>query len=152
MARPAKSVAVSGGGVAKARIRERSEIEETLRGSRDGLQPPDYLTESQRDIFIYVVEEIGAAGILGNLDVYVLAAFAVSVDRLRDVDEYINRHGITDVPKSILAVKDRYSKDFFRGCNELCLSPQARAKIGSLKVAQEKTDPLRAALMGDDES
>ena len=52
-----------------------------------------------------------------------------------------------------MSSKDKYTKDFFRCCNELSLSPQARAKIGSLALqAKEKEeDPLIKALKGDDD-
>ena len=53
---------------------------------------------------------------------------------------------------SYMATKDKYTKDLYRCCNELCLSPQARAKIGSLAVqaAKQREDPLLKALRDDD--
>lgn len=47
-----------------------------------------------------------------------------------------------------MASKDKYTKDLYRCCNELCLSPQARAKIGSLNLtaSKNKEDPLLNAL------
>ena len=46
----------------------------------------------------------------------------------------------------------KYMSDFYRCCNELCLSPQARAKLGVAaarnKAAQK--DPL-AAILSDNE-
>ena len=46
----------------------------------------------------------------------------------------------------------KYQSDLWRGCNELCLSPQARAKIGSLAAQKQKkeTDPLLSVLSADD--
>ena len=46
----------------------------------------------------------------------------------------------------------KYQADLWRGCNELCLSPQARAKLGSLAAqkAKEQRDPLMDALKDDD--
>ena len=48
--------------------------------------------------------------------------------------------------------RQKYQSDLWRGCNELCLSPQARAKIGSLAAQKQKKekDPLLAALSDDD--
>ena len=45
-----------------------------------------------------------------------------------------------------------YSKDFFRCCNELCLSPQARAKIsivGAKDAGKDKKSIMD--ILGDDE-
>ena len=43
----------------------------------------------------------------------------------------------------------KYTQDFYRGCNELGLSPQSRAKL-AISIAERETDPLLDAL-GDDE-
>lgn len=52
--------------------------------------------------------------------------------------------------KEVLAAKDKYTKDFFRCCNELSLSPQSRAKLGNinLQVKQQQEDPLLKVLAG----
>ena len=46
----------------------------------------------------------------------------------------------------------KYQSDLWRGCNELCLSPQARAKLGGMAAQKQKEskDPLLAALSDDD--
>ena len=46
--------------------------------------------------------------------------------------------------------KEKYTKDFFRCCNELCLSPQSRAKLANLNVQAQEEDPLMKALMLND--
>ena len=52
----------------------------------------------------------------------------------------------------LMATKDKYSREFFRCCNELGLSPQSRAKFANLMSAKAE-DPLIAALaeVDDDE-
>ena len=49
-----------------------------------------------------------------------------------------------------MTTKSEYTKDFFRCCNELSLSPQSRAKLGNinLQAEQEKQDPLLQVLAG----
>ena len=45
----------------------------------------------------------------------------------------------------------KYQSDLWRGCSELCLSPQARAKIGrngSTESRRRTKDPLLAVLTG----
>ena len=52
--------------------------------------------------------------------------------------------------KDVMAAKDKYTKDFFRCCNELCLSPQSRAKIAlaNANAAKDAADPLMEVLKG----
>ena len=42
--------------------------------------------------------------------------------------------------------------EFFRICNELCLSPQARAKLANINAnaEAEKVDPLLSIIRGND--
>ena len=49
--------------------------------------------------------------------------------------------------------RSKYLSDFYRSCNELGLSPQARAKLGVLAASKkaEETDPLVKALSDDDD-
>ena len=53
--------------------------------------------------------------------------------------------------RKVTATRAKYESTMWRGCNEFCLSPQARAKIGSLFTAKRKdeTDPLMEALKCD---
>ena len=50
----------------------------------------------------------------------------------------------------LMASKDKYTKDFFRCCNELGLSPQSRAKFANLMAAKAE-DPLVEALRNIDD-
>lgn len=56
----------------------------------------------------------------------------------------INKDSEKLFDKSLMSSKDRYTKDLFRCCNELSLSPQARAKMANINVQaqQEQEDPL----------
>ena len=49
---------------------------------------------------------------------------------------------------ALKSARDMYSKDFFRCCNELSLSPQARAKI-SISTPPEKKKTIMD-ILGDD--
>ena len=153
VARPSKSVSVASGHMTEEERTEREAVERSLRGAAAGkLRPPSWLSASQKKIFRTVVRELEASGILGTLDVDVLANFAVAVDRLEEIERRINEVGIVRVSAVTVSAKDKYTRDFFRGCSELCLSPQARAKIGSLSRAARKGDPLADALREDPEA
>ncbi len=49
--------------------------------------------------------------------------------------------------------KKIYSSDFYRGCNELSLSPQSRAKLANINMSanKKKDDPLIKALEDDED-
>lgn len=114
---------------------------------------PSYLTPSQRKIFNKIKKLLVDAGAAGSCDGWVIAFCAVAIDRVAEIDDMAN-----DVPgkrtdKDIVAARSKYMADFYRCCNELCLSPQARAKLGVAAArakAQEK-DPLAAILEENDD-
>lgn len=149
MARPCKSIEGQVRHNTKEEIEERRATEETLRGLADKIEkPPDYLTEPQKEIYNFIIEELRASKILSNLDVYILSTTCIAIDRLKTIEEIINKKTALMTNKELMSSKDKYTKDFFRGCNELSLSPQSRAKFGSLafKDKENKEDPLIKAL------
>ena len=81
----------------------------------------------------------------------ILNQTAITIERLESLEKEINSASkITDengkkkdkldvkLIASLKSVRDMYSKDFFRCCNELSLSPQARAKISISATTPEK--------------
>jgi phage terminase small subunit len=88
------------------------------------------------------------ADILGNLDVYVLTTASIAIDRLAKMEQDINENEKLLFDTHFMQAKDKYTKDFFRCCNELSLSPQARAKlsIANVSAMKESKNPLLDAL------
>lgn len=150
MARPAKAAATRTGNMTKNEKNERIEQESRIRGEDNALAPPDYLTNKQKDLFNYIVEQLKASEILGNLDAFILAQAAISIDRLSYIEDSINKDAALLFDSKFMASKDKYTKDFFRCCNELSLSPQSRAKLAN-QFVQSKKDPLLEALADDDD-
>jgi P27 family predicted phage terminase small subunit len=150
MARPTKAVNTMSKNLTKAEIEGRTQAEEKLKGSADNISPPKHLNARQKKIFNYIVEELQASGILGNLDSYILATFSVAWDRLQQIEKLINKDIENLRDKSLLSAKEKYTKDFFRCCNELSLSPQSRAKLGNMnfQVKAKEDDPLLKVLHG----
>lgn len=150
MARPSKSVKTMSKNLTKEEKQTRLETEEKLKGGADKITPPTHLTAKQKKIFKYIVEELNASGILGNLDIYILGTCAICIDRLQEIEKKINKNINLIMDKDLMNAKDKYTKDFFRCCNELCLSPQSRAKLGNinLQVKQQQEDPLLQVLAG----
>jgi P27 family predicted phage terminase small subunit len=150
MARPSKSVKVQADGYSKDKIETKLQAEEKLRGTGDQLKPSAHLDAAQKKIFYKIVNELKSSALLGNLDVYILDTCAIAIDRLQEIELLINNDINNLVNKSLMAAKDKYTKDFFKCCQELCLSPQSRAKIGNINIQaiEEENDPLLKIIQG----
>ena len=153
MARPAKSVKVKTGVIASDEAAARVAVEDKVRGEAVSSEPPEGLTVEQREIFQFLVDGLTAGEILGRLDVFVLESTAVAIDRLRSINRMIDEDPRLLLSTALQNSRAKYQSDLWRGCNELCLSPQARAKLGGLaaRKAGEKKDPLLEALRDDDQ-
>ena len=151
MARPTKSAFLIDNNVNKINnevVQARIEQEKKLKGKSDKLKPPSYLTKGAKKVFKFVLEELKEGDILCNADIFVLEQLALTVDKCKTFEEMMQNE--TDIGKidKISKIYDRYAKYLSRYFNELCLSPQSRAKIGALKVnaQEEEQDPLLTAL------
>ena len=135
MARPCKSAKVlTECSQTKEEIDERVQKEDLIRGKADKLKPSMELTESQLYLFNFIVNELKASEILSNLDIFLLTKAAIAIDRLHYIESIFNKNPKALFNKEIMSKKDSYDKDFYRCCNELCLSPQSRAKIANINI------------------
>lgn len=163
MARPAKAIDTNSMKMSKKERKEREESEKKLRGANDKIKPFKYLNKRQKAIFKDILDNLNQ-NILSNLDTYLLNQTAITIERLESLEKEINESSkITDEDgkvkdkldvKTIInlkSVRDMYSKDFFRCCNELSLSPQARAKI-SINATPTKKKTLMDILNEDDDN
>jgi len=157
MPRPAKAIATNSKKMSKEERKNRQETEKKLRGSNDDIKPFSYLNKRQKAIFRDILNNLNK-DILSNLDTYLLNQTAITIERLESLEKEINiASKVTDengkvkdkidvkLIASLKSVREMYSKDFFRCCNELSLSPQARAKI-SINTTPSKKKTLREIL------
>lgn len=154
MARPCKSIEAQSRHNSKEDIEKRKETEEMLKGLADRVEsPPEHLTKEQKLIYKEIFNELKASQILSNLDIYILSACSIAIDRLQYIEEIINKNPRALMNKDLMSAKDKYNKDFYRCCNELSLSPQSRAKFGSLslKAKEKEEDTLIKVLKGDED-
>ncbi len=121
-----------------------------MQGAKNKIIPPSYLDKNQKKIFKYIVSELKNADILGNLDVYILATCSIAIDRLQMIESKINQDIELVQDKELMSAKDKYTKDLYRCCNELSLSPQSRAKMANINLQNQVENPLIKALMDDD--
>lgn len=150
MARPAKAVDTMSKHLTKAEKDMRIQTENKLKGSSDKITPPVYLSASQKKLFNYIAAELQNSSILGNLDVYILATCAIAIDRLQTIETMINKDINLLYDKEIMSAKDKYTKDLYRCCNELSLSPQSRAKMANINIQAKEENPLLKALTDEE--
>jgi len=151
MARPTKPAAtLTPCSQTKDEIAARQEMEQSLRGVEAKPRPPKHLTKKQKAVFNRIVKLLAPSKILGTLDDYILAQCAISIDRLQYIENQINEDPAQLENRELINARDKYARDFYRGCNELSLSPQARAKLANtcLLEQQKQEDPVRKALEG----
>lgn len=152
MARPCKPASLlTECSQTKEEINERIEHENKLRGELTKLVPSDNLTDAQKEIFYENVRMLESAEILSDKDVYLLEKFAIAIDRIQTIEEIINTDSSHLYNSKLLSANDKYTKDFFRCCNELGFSPQSRAKIANISIQKETKNPLLDILSDGDE-
>lgn len=152
MGRPAKPVAATTGKSGKQTKSDRENAENKLKGDAKNVQPAYKLTSSQRKVFNAIRKVLQEAGVLGELDAYVLTATAVAFARVQEIDLIVNDEPRLLFDKDRVVVREKYWSAFCRGCNELGLSPQARAKLGIVAAGNKakENDPLAKMLAEDD--
>ncbi len=151
MARPSKSAKVlTECSQTKAEINTRIQVEDALRGGDNKIAASNRLNANQKKIFNYIVAEMAASNILGNLDTFILETACIAIDRLQGIEKLINQDFERICDKDLMAAKNKYTSDFFKCCQELSLSPQSRAKMGILAANKkmEEQDPLLRVLKG----
>ena len=153
MARPAKPASAGVGKIGKQEKTDRKNAENKLKGNGSNVKPAYKLSKEQKKIFNTIRKVLEDAGVLGELDAYVLTATAVAADRLAEIDLRVNENPDLMLDKDLAGVRGKYWSDFRQGCNELGLSPQARAKLGIVAAANKskESDPLQKLMAGMDD-
>lgn len=146
MARPAKSAAVTAKHLTNAERSERLAGEQKLKGKGRKPTPPKHLSAEQKKIFKSVVKELEEADILCALDSAILAQYSIAKDMLRQIDNQIAEDPDLLASAAFMSSRKQYMADFFRCTNELCLSPQSRAKMANIAMNSQQSDPLLDAL------
>ena len=147
MARPCKPAKMlTDKSQTKDEISERDSIEKKLRGDKVTLTPPKHLSAEQKKTFRKIVKWLKDSEILGSADVNIIAVTAVAIERIREIEQMVNDKPQLLMNTALMGTKDRYTNDFFRGCNELGLSPQSRAKFANIRAAKKEEDPLMKLL------
>lgn len=152
MGRPAKPIGLTKGHRTKDEIEKRQEIENRTRGKNVDLKPPKDMPADQKKYFRFFVKELKDAEILGKIDVPLLTNASRCFARFDEVEKAIDRDPDMIFAKEVSATQDRLFKQSVRYMNELGLSPQSRAKLGTISQEKaEKTTTIMDLLADDDE-
>ena len=122
----------------KSDIKKRKSVQNSLKGDNSCIVPPYKLSDNQLNIFNKIRDVYDNVGLIGELDIYTLAEGAVVIGRLQQLEMMINDNPDLLVNKDIMSIRKGYTQDYYRLCNELGLSPQSRAKLGSLSLQKDK--------------
>ena len=111
------------------------------------IEPPDYLDVDQLKAFDFIESALREADVLSKLDTVTITQAAVAICML----ERSNMRVISYDDKFV-ATHERLVRTYLKLCDELCLSPQARAKLGVLVAnkQKERQDPLLNVLQQGD--
>lgn len=146
--RPAKPIDMAVGARTKDEIQSRAAAEEKLKSS-GAPKPPRTLSKNQKKIFREIVKRLSAADTLCSLDDWIVAKTATAIDKLAEIDADIEDEPDKKYDREVMNTRAKYTQDFYRGCNELGLSPQSRAKL-AISLTEKEADPLLDALEDDD--
>ena len=147
--RPAKPIDMAVGARTKDEIQNRAAAEEKLK-SAGAPKPPSTLSKKQKKIFREIVKRLRAADTLCSLDDWILAKTATAIDKLAEIDADIEAKPERKYDREVMNSRAKYTQDFYRGCNELGLSPQSRAKL-AISLTEKEADPLLEALADDED-
>jgi len=146
--RPAKPIYMAVGARTNDEIESRAAAEKAL---KSGSPPrvPSSLSKNQKKICKSIIKKLEKADILCSLDEWILAKTAIAIDKLAEIDKDIEAEPDMKYDREVMNSRAKYTQDFYRGCNELGLSPQARAKL-AIASAEKDNDPLADALLGEE--
>lgn len=142
MARPTTSAKVTRGHLTRKEKSIRIAVENRLRGSEFDCAVPKEFTLDEARAYIWLCEVLRPADILGEPDRETVRLAAVTIARLDLMDQMVRDEPELLVDKDFNSIRNGYIAQYMKFCQQLCLSPGARSKIGSLARNQKAEDPL----------
>lgn len=140
IARPAKPIDLTSGARTKKEIQSRQEAEQKLK-TNTLPRPPKGTSKEVKKIFREIVKRLENADVLCSLDDWIIAKTATAIHKLNTIDAEIETNPNMKYDRDVMNARAKYTQDFYRGCNELGLSPQSRAKL-AISMTSREEDPL----------
>ena len=143
-----KPISVATGARTKKEISTRIEVENKLQAGKLPATPPKSLSADQKKIYRWLYNTLSPTGYMSELDAEILIQGSIIIDRLRTIDRRINDDADLIFDREYRSTRDLYYKQFLKIAEQLCMSPQARAKMGTLIANTKEADPLADILEG----
>jgi len=140
MARPTTSAKLTREHLTKAKKALREEIENKMKGGAFDAAVPKNFTVEEAKVYKWLCSVLAPADILGEPDQETVRLAAITIARINQLDDLIRLRPDLLTDKDVNAVRKIYVDQYSKFCKELCLSPGARSKIGSLMANSKKAD------------
>lgn len=158
MARTAKPVALcENSRLTKEEKAARLKAEQKYQGVGDLVYqcPEDLVTDRERELYMFIVNQLRSAAILNNLDIEMIKSTVFCIINMNDANDSIRQYGSTITSEDgkiyknpAVGVYKDYHTMFISNSIRLGLSPADRAKLAVIDVKnkQKEEDPLLKAL------
>ena len=150
MARTAKPVALCGDSkLTKAEKDARIEAEEKYKGDGDLVYslPEDLVTDREKNLYLFIVNQLKGAGILNNLDIELLKSTVFCIINMNDANNDIRTFGTTITDENgklyknpAVGVYKDYHAMFISNSIRLGMSPADRAKLAVIDVKNKQIE------------
>lgn len=136
----------------KAEIKARQDAE--IKPNTDKVEPPEWLTESAKNEFVHLVEELKAVDLATNLDVNALAIYCDTLEQYKNAMEIVREQGTlvkyTNKAKETNTIENPAVKTankcallMHKIANDFGFTPGSRAKL-AIKATEPKQDDAKA--------
>jgi P27 family predicted phage terminase small subunit len=146
MPKRAKPTAINSKHLTKAEKEQRQKAENVITADLPP-EPPDELSNERKNIYRFIYNALSDSGLIKLLDIETILQACITIDRLHEIDTQIDQEGLN---KNLLSLKDQLFKQYLKIADLLCMSPSARAKLGTLTTNKKEKDPLIELLEGMD--
>ena len=149
MARPTTSAKLIKGAMTKDARAVRVAVENRFRGERYDETVPEEFDDDEARAYEWLCEVLRPADVLGEPDRHTMKLAAITIARLEKLDQMAREDPDLLLNKFYNGARNGYIAQYLKFCQQLCLSPGARAKVGSLVKNQKAADdPLLRVLTG----
>lgn len=148
--RPACSVKATRHAMTKEEKAIRTSIEDAGKGLELPATPPKDMSTAEKKIYRWLYRNLQENRFLGQLDIETMKEACFIIAGLHTINVEIRNDPTKLTDRDICAARKNYFEQYLKICHELCLSPAARAKMGTLAVSAHKQekDPLLKILGG----
>ena len=153
MARASKPIALTTGARTKEEIQAREEAEKRFKGEDDLVYqcPSDLITPREKQLYMFLVNQLKNSGILNNLDIEILKSTVFCIIQMNEANDNIRKNGTVVIDDNgkmyknpATTVYKDYHAMFITNSIRIGLTPSDRSKLAILDVQnkEKEEDPL----------